>query len=138
VIVRVLDAKEWAVLSKDAHLGTFGDDGFEHDKEVCDFAILVTTEDDEVLTYNTFKKIDKESFYTMFGGAFPKATEQGLTLACFEKTLERVKEIGAKEISFHVKNDNFRMLKFAIKASFKIVGVSYSNGKILLEHKKEL
>lgn len=102
-----------------------------------DFALLFIDETmDVAAAYITCREYDHETLYWQFGGAFPSSQGTLRSSACFQESLIWC-AAKYKRVTFLVENTNFRMLKFAMKENFKIVGVRNFHGSILLEHMLE-
>lgn len=122
----------WKSMSEEAHRICFSEVK-PVGRERVDFALLVTNDDDFPLGYTTCKELDSETIYLQFGGCFPGTKDSVLAFKSYVAGIEFLKK-DYKNVCFYVKNDNFAMLKFAMKTGFKIIGVKNRNGDILLEH----
>ncbi len=119
---------DWARYSETAHLICFG----EHKPvslDRIDFA-LVCKSDSNLLGYVTCREIDEKTLYWQFGGAFPgtKNSFRGY------QTLIEYCSTRYKRLTTLIENTNMAMLKMAMKVGYRIVGIRFFNGTILLEH----
>jgi len=131
VEVSKLSQTEWLTFSQDAHLICFS----EHQpKELVriDYA-LICHEGSTPISYVTLRELDSETVYMQFGGAFPSAKGTLKSFKSYEMFLDCLKQ-GYKRATTFIQNDNLVMLKFAMKAGFRIVGIRTFKGNILLEH----
>ena len=130
--MKILSAEQWNTLSEKAHLVTFGEIR-PASKERIDFALIAVDPDETLLGYVTMHELDSETIYWQFGGAFPSMKGTIHTFACYKSALKWCQG-KYKRVSTLIKNDNVTMLKFALKAGFRVTGLKYFNGNVLLEH----
>ena len=126
-----LSAEEWEKFGTEAHLICFNEHLPAENNRI-DFALL-TFEEDVPLAYTTCREFDAWTVYMQFGGAFPSAKGTMKSFRSYEKIIESLKG-EYKRATTLIENDNMPMLKFAMKAGFKIIGVRNYKGSILLEH----
>lgn len=122
--------KEWAAFSEEAHLISFG----EHkpkEWDRIDYALVADREDTPLL-WVTCRETDESTLYWGYGGAFPSARETSLSFLGYQALVNHSKEKYSR-IWTIIKNDNFVMLKFAMKVGFKVIGVRCMDGEIMLE-----
>lgn len=126
-----LSPEEWSELSEKAHLISFN----THKPKEFDritFAMIVQNEKGP-MGYITARENDAETLYWQFGGSFPGTLESSLTFVGYKAFVEFCKS-KYQRITTLIENDNFVMLKMAMKVGFKIVGIRNYNGLILLDH----
>jgi hypothetical protein len=126
-----LTPQEWDQYAEKAHLICF-DEVMDADINRIDFA-LVIHEDDVPLSYTTCREFDKNTVYMQFGGAFPSAKNTLKSFFSYKVMLDTLSEKYMRATTL-IENTNLPMIKFAMKAGFKIIGVRYYKGSILLEH----
>lgn len=129
--VKFFLSDDWAVMSEDAHLAVFCEKR-PWDFNRIDFALLAV--DEVPLQYVTCRELDKFTLYWQYGGSFPSCKGTPKSFAAYKALIEHVKTLEYKRITFLVENNNFSMLKFAMAAGFKIIGIKNFEGSILLEH----
>lgn len=129
-IVRI-PKEDWPSFSEHAHMAVFKREKPAHFDRI-DFA-LVSMMDDKIMGYVTCREHDHETLYWQFGGAFQDAKNSMRVLPCY---LEMVNSCKAdyKRISTLIENTNIPMLRLAMKAGFRIMGVRAYQNSILLEH----
>jgi hypothetical protein len=123
--------EQWAQLSEKAHLIAFS----EHkprEWDRIDFALLVRR-GNQPMGYVVCREHDHETVYWAFGGAYPGTKDSSLTFFGYKAFVDACMS-KYKRITTLIKNDNFVMLKMAMKVGFKIFGVRFFKGHVLLEH----
>lgn len=131
-----IGATAWRAISRDVHNVVFQTDKpAEFDR--IDYALGVEDEAGQPMAYVTVREHDHESVYWQFGGAFPPAKNSPVAYRAFCKVIDWQKA-HSKRIAMLVENDNTSMLRIAMKAGFRVIGVRYFKGHILLEHALEL
>lgn len=131
IVVDQISAQEWAQLSEKAHLIAFAENKpAEWDR--IDFALLVKR-GQNLMGYVTCRETDAHTLYWQFGGAFPGTRESSLTFSGYRAFVDFCEE-RYQRITTLIENDNFVMLKMAMKVGFRIVGVRVFRGHVLLEH----
>lgn len=119
--------------AKHVHLSVFGKDESEKE-EGLDYALFITHLENPVI-YTTIKEAGKKTAVLEYGGSFPDYRASHLTYTAFVYLVERLKET-YDHVFMIIRNDNFSMLKFALKSKFKITGIStQESGAPLLEHR---
>ena len=126
-----LTPDQWKYLAEKTHLVTFGTH-LPSERVRIDFA-LVGTDDAGPCGYGVFKEWDAETVHWQFGGAFPGTRGTHKSFLYFLGALAYLKE-RYKRVTAFVENDNTVMLKFALKAGFRIQGVRVVKGQVLLDH----
>ena len=135
VRVEKLSPEAWKPLSENAHLIAFNEIK-KAETDRIDFALLAVKGHADLLGYITCKEHDSETVYWQYGGAFPGTRETSLSYLGYMAFVAYCKE-RYKSIVTVIENDNFPMLKMAMKVGFKIIGLRYYSGNkstILLEH----
>lgn len=126
--------KEFA---RNAHISVF-DSEFDTELHPMDFAYLVADENEAMISYCTLREMNKDQVVMDFGGTFPDFRGSAKAFPSFIAMLERLKQ-SYKRAIFVTNNENYPMLKFGLKAGFKITGMSLSDKVgLLIEHTKEL
>lgn len=126
-----LSPVEWKEFSERAHLITFGKHKpAEWDR--IDFALVVRN-DENLMGYVTCREIDAHTVYWQFGGAFPGTKSTSMSWIGYQAFVEYCK-VRYKRISTLIENTNLVMLKMAMKVGYRIVGIRFFGGDILLEH----
>jgi len=131
-----LSPKEWATLSENAHLVVF-DEERPNVMERLDFALLVL-KDQKIISYATIKELDNTSVYWQYGGAIPAIRGTTLSFKAYMAVHKWCFDNGFTSISTHTKNTNTKMLKFAIKMGFIIIGTKTYRNEVYLDLLKEL
>lgn len=131
--VRVSKEDWHTIYAKDARMAVFGE-AIEPRVERIDFAYLVADSQNQLVIYSTFYEMDHKSLYLGFGGSFPGSRGTPKTAEALLTLFTHLKSLGYTDINWHVKNENYPMLKLAMKVSAKIVGVSVTPRSTLLEH----
>jgi len=136
--IEVLSPKVWVEqYSENAHKIAFA----KHKPAAwdrIDFALLAVNEtDNQIMGYLTCREHDHETIYLQFGGAMPGTKGSGRTQLAFGVMLDHLFSL-YKRVTFLVENDNFAMLKLAMNAGFKVIGIRNYHGTVLLEHGREV
>lgn len=130
-----LNRDEWTQFSENAHLIVFNERK-PPEMERVDFALLAEIGVHQLLGYVTCRELDKDTLYWQYGGAFPRAAKTSMSFSFYMRFIWWTKQ-HYKRVSFLVENTNTVMLKMALKAGFKIVGIRNYKNHILLEHHLE-
>lgn len=110
----------------------FGKQVEEHFKHF-DSALVVYVED-RVVSYATTKKLSSDLVFLEMGGAAPSFKGTSYVPRSFLGMVEHLFET-YKEITMSVRNNNFPMLRLALKLGFLITGTQLSNdGQLMLLH----
>ena len=133
--IEVYDQKAWATFSENAHKIAFGEIK-PADMDRIDFA-LMAVRDTTPLGYITCREFDKDTLYWQFGGAFPGTKATSLSWKVYQSLVEWCRP-RYKRITTLIENTNLVMLKMAMKVGFRVCGVRFYNGSILVEHVLEL
>lgn len=126
-----MPADQWKQYSEQAHLICFS----EHrpaDMNRIDFA-LVADVDGVPQTYMTCREVDSETVYMQYGGAFPSAKGSIKSYRGYEAMLARLAD-AYKYGTTLIENTNTPMLRFAMQAGLRVIGVRNFKQSILLEH----
>ncbi len=130
--VEKIHSKDWAYLSEDAHLIAF-QELRPVESERIDFALVAKRMPDKLMGYITCREHDSETLYWQFGGAFPGTRESSLTFKAYQKFVDFC-QTRYKRVTTIIENDNVVMLKMAMRVGFRVVGIRFYEGKVLLEH----
>ena len=132
----VITPEEFYGIAEMTHLVVFNE---KRPKEMnrIDFAILVEGVEHEPLGYGTYREVDSESVYMQYGGCFPNAQNTISAWEVYVAAIDTLEKKGYKRANTLIENENIRMLKFAFKKGFKIIGVRMFEGKIYCELLKE-
>lgn len=133
MIVNFISKEQWKNISPYFHGMIFSNKEFSEIENI-DFACSLV-DGESTLGYCTFRILDKTHVYMQYGGAIDKGLF--INLKAYTTLIEALK----KEylyITTLIKNDNFTMLKMAMKAGFKIVGIRIIKNEIYLEHSIEV
>lgn len=132
MIVEKISKEHWFELSKAAHLISF-QTLKDPEGERIDFALLcVDKATQKPLGYLTAKEMDYETIYWQFGGVFPSAKFTPLSFKGYFMFAQWCKE-RYKRVTTYIENTNVPMLKYALQVGFKICGMKYSQGALLLQ-----
>lgn len=126
-----LSQEDWLTLSEDVHRTVFGESGYAA-LERASKALLVDL-DGTPICYCTIKEDDAVTAYMQWGGAFPSSKGTALSFRGYEMMIAHLKG-RYKFIRTLIENSNVSMLKFAMKVGFRVHGIRYFSGSILLEH----
>lgn len=127
--VRAFSKDEWKKVSKEIHRYSF-DEIIETDEETISFA-LMAMKDEKPQCYCTLIDLDKYSCYMQHGGALPDAKGTINVARGYVKMVGWIKH-KYNRITTKIRNDNVSMIKLALAAGFKIVGVEvYEDGVFL-------
>lgn len=129
--VAFITAEQWAKHSEDAHLICFGEKRPAEMNRI-DFALLVEA-DGVPQAYMTCREVDAETVYMQYGGAFPSAKGTIKSFRAYQALLEKLGEV-YKYGSTLIENTNTPMMKFAMQAGLRVIGVRNFKESILLEH----
>lgn len=132
MIVKKISPEDWKFFSEFAHESVFGKKK-PVEMERIDFALLCVSDKEIPMGYITCRENDSETIYWQFGGVFPGTKDTILSFRVMQAMVRFCKE-HYKRITYLVENTNTAMLKFAMRMGFKIQGVRYHNGSVLLEH----
>lgn len=136
ILVKEIAPREWKALAEDAHLSVF-DELWDKDLERIDFAMIMTMkETDQLISYATAQKVDEQTIYLQYGGAFPTYKGTPITFLSFKEMLTHLKLKYSKIVTL-VENNNYPMLRFYMKEFFLITGIRYFGEHILLENSYE-
>ena len=120
-VVKIPKATWEEKYAENAHISVFDD--FAPKGQKIDFACLVENEKEELVSYCTFKELNAEQVVLEYGGTFPDKRGSVHAFPSFMAILESLKK-DYKKALFVTNNDNWAMLKFGMKARFKITGVT--------------
>lgn len=127
--VRAFTKDEWAKASKEIHRYAFNE--IIDDSEETISLALMAIKDDKPQAYCTLIDLDKYTCYMQHGGALPDAKGTINVAKGYFKMIEWVKNKYPK-ITTRIRNDNVPMIKLALEAGFKIIGVEvYDDGVFL-------
>lgn len=136
MICEKLEKNIWKELSESAHLIVFNELKSSALDRV-DFALLISNETQKPMAFVTCQELDAFTLYWQYGGSFPDTKDTIYSVRSFELFLKWCRDHGYQRVGFRVENNNFPMLKLAMKSGFKIVGLRAFGGYVLLEHLKE-
>jgi hypothetical protein len=129
--IKKLNKEQWNELSEKAHSICFN----EHkpsEWDRIDFA-LVGDNFGIPMGYITCRETDAKTLYWQFGGAFPSSKETVWCFHTYQKFVDFCRS-DYERITTLIENTNTVMLKMAMKVGFRIVGIRYFKGSVLLEH----
>lgn len=130
--IEKITAKEWIELySELAHSAVFKERKPKHFDRI-DFALLAKKAA-TIMGYVTCREHDHETLYWQFGGAFADAKASINVLPCYLQMIEACRK-DYKRVYTLIENTNFAMLRLAMRAGFRIMGVRAYQNSILLEH----
>ncbi len=126
--------QEWQLVAEVMHLSVFNE---HRPKELnrIDFA-LVAWNGDVPVGYITCMEYDSKSVYIGFGGIMAQHRNSFKSLAAYKMGLDYLKDRYSR-VNTLIENDNFVMLKMAMTVGFRITGIRYFNGSIMLENSIE-
>jgi RimJ/RimL family protein N-acetyltransferase len=131
--IKQITKDEWKLFSENAHCAIF-EKHKNSNLEKCDFAILFYENEKSLpLGFITCKELDSETLYYQYGGLFKDFRGKGFSTDLF-KEISRWCHEKYKYVGFRVENTNLPMLKLAMNAGYKIVGIRNFHNYILLEH----
>lgn len=125
-----LSLSEWNVMSAEAHKLCFVEIR-DPNLNTCDFALLVTDENDEPVAYSTVIEMDAKTAYMQHGGAFPKFQGSTKVARAYHLMIAYIKE-GYLRISTRIRNINTAMLKLALSADLIVNGIDILEGETFL------
>lgn len=130
--LHVLSPEQWSWYSENAHVIAFGKQKpAEWDR--IDFALMVTDLEGTPVGYGTIRETRHDTVYWQHGGSMPGSRDTARSFRAFQMGLEYLEQ-HYKNVTFLIENTNTVMLKFAMKAGFRIIGVRNFQGSILVEH----
>lgn len=133
-MIEILTPSDWRGMAESAHLVTFGT--YRPSEMDSSDGVLLFVEDLIPKGWITFKIMDRDTVYWQYGGTFPEA--RGFkTLKMYEEAIKRTKSTDFKRITTKIENDNVAMLKLALHAGFRVIGVSVAQGAVLCELRLE-
>lgn len=127
-----LSPAEWQGFSENAHLIAFGKKK-SVDQERIDYALVATSDGGELIGYVTVKEMDAETVYWQFGGAFPPGRGSPRAWTGYKALLDWTAS-RYKRMTTLIENTNVPMLKLAMHAGLRVIGVRNYKGEVLLEH----
>lgn len=133
MIVNFISKESWMNISPYFHQMAFSNKDFSLIENI-DFACSLVN-DDTTLGYCTFRVLDKTHVYMQYGGAVDLGAY--LNFKAYLTLVEALKK-EYMHITTLIKNDNVPMLKMAMKAGFRIVGIRFIKNEIYLEHSIEV
>ena len=131
----LMNASEWEKYANEAHLLSFSVDrpsSFDR----TNFAIMYV-HDEVPYSFMSCHEMDEETCYIQWGGSFKPEEKKVFAMRAYVKMLGFLCE-KYKRLTTSIENTNTEMLKPAMKAGFRIVGVRVGAGKVFLEHVLEL
>lgn len=126
-----IEKEAWSVLSEHAHIISF-EEKKPREWDRIDYALIVN-KDNVPMGFVTCREHDAHTLYWQFGGAFPGTKETSLSFLGYQALVQYVKP-QYKRLTTLIENENTAMLKMAMKVGFRIVGIRFYNGSVLLEH----
>ena len=134
IVVHKVPKNVWAEIATETHRLVFGEEPPATQANM-DFALVAQdTDKDLYVQYVTCRELDKETVYWGYGGVFPTYKNSLMAYRAYEALTEYAQKDGYKSIFTLIENTNERMLKFALKIGYKIIGVRHVNGCTMLEH----
>lgn len=123
---------QWRTFSENAHAIAFGKRKDVHEERI-DFALVATNQKGDLIGYVTVKEMDARAVYWQFGGAFPPGKG---TLYVWEgyKAFLAWTALRYERMTTLIENTNVPMLKIALKAGLRVIGIRNYKGDVLLEH----
>lgn len=131
--VMKLTPSQWSLFAADAHKIAFGERKDPATDRI-DYALLVVNDRDEPAAYVTCREHDASTVYWQFGGGMPTTVGTHAVLKTYLAMIDWARRFGYDRITTLIENTNTAMLRLAMKAGFRIVGVRTYKGSILLEH----
>lgn len=131
--IEVLSPAQWSEMSEDAHRIVFRKQKPSSFDRI-DYALLCVDETNTPMGYLTAREMDHETVYWQFGGAFPPVEKSVHAWPIYLSFVEFEKIAQRKRIVTYIENTNLTYLKMAMKAGFRINGVRYARGSVLVEH----
>lgn len=134
IVLEHFTPEQWQFFSEQSHSLAFD----EHKPAGMDRITyaLMAFEDGKPLMYVTCREHDARSLYWQFGGAFPGTKGTLKSHQAIEALLADAKT-RYDRVTCLIENTNLTMLKMAMKVGFRIVGIRYAAGAILVEHRLE-
>lgn len=129
--VEKVSAKDWAPVSAAAHKACFGETWVPSDERI-DFALVAVGDNASLLAYVTCREFSSEVLYWQFGGAFPGAKDTTKSFAAYKAFADWTGK-HYKAVTTVIENDNIVMLKMALKVGYRITGIKYNEGQVLLQ-----
>lgn len=133
----IVSAEQWEQLSEDAHLIAF-DKRRPTGTDRIDYAGIAEDDGGQVVGYITVHEIDSDNLYWQFGGAMPGAARTSKVFEAYMGFIDWTKRAGYANIFTLIDSHNIPMLRLAMKAGFRIVGVRLHDGHVLVEHRLHL
>jgi len=127
-----IEPQIWSSLSENAHKIAFNTLKPASQDRIS-FALLAVNDANIPLGYVTCREHDADTLYWQFGGAFPGTIGTTISFPTYCQFVEWCKP-HYKRITTLIENTNTVMLKMAMKVGFRIIGVRFYKGSILLEH----
>lgn len=131
VTVECFTPQDWKKFGENAHKIAFSEI-LPPGQNRIDFA-LMPVKNGVPMGYVTCRELDSDTLYWQFGGAFPGTKSTSLSWQAYQALLGWCKE-RYKRVSYLVENTNLPMLKMAMLSGFRIHGVRFYKGSILVEH----
>lgn len=131
MIVERVEKNIWPMFSEEFH-GLVFEGVRQRQWERVDFALLVR-HSDVLLGYVTCKELDSKSVYWQYGGSFPGAKSNYRVYQAYQALIDYCRR-RYERVGTLIENGNTAMLKIAMKAGFRIIGIRNFQGTILLEH----
>lgn len=130
--VQKLSQSEWGIFSENAHKIAFGKLK-PVAMERIDYALIATTDTEELIGYVTVKEMDSDTVYWQFGGGFPPGVR---TIRIWHGYMGFLDWTRAryKRMTTLIENTNVPMLKLAMHAGLRVIGIRNYKGEVLLEH----
>lgn len=119
--------------SEHAHLICFGKHKNKNLDRI-DYALLAV--EDSPIGYMTCRELDKDTVYWQFGGAFPGTKDTIKSFRAYQ-AFRDWHSTRYKRVVTYIENNNFVMLKMAMKIGFLVTGIRNFKTNILLEHTLE-
>jgi len=122
---------EWGTVATKVHAAVFGA-GLPENFQRIDFAI-VAEDDEKLVGYMTGVEINSELLRFGFGGCVPGFQNTLRVVKAYSMALEWAKKGPWLSAITIIKNDNLPSLKLALAHGFRVIGVQYFEGDVLLE-----
>ena len=128
--LQILPLEKWKELAENCHRLAFKEER-PLDLITCDYAILVTSNDDKIMGFATIIELTKKSAYMQHGATMPETQGTANTARLYHLVLAYLKD-NYDRLTTRILNTNRSMLKLSLSADLIVHGIDCIGGETFL------